>query len=105
MDYIRDSDGIRAMTRSIVDDVIPRTDQGYPRGQLWAIVGLLENLAVDLDNQESDASVSAIRPGRMVLGTLLEGDILAQARQLHDELVALIARQAPLNSGRAVLGR
>lgn len=105
MDYIPDSDGIRAMTRSIVNDVIPRTAEGYPRGQLWAIVGLLDNLAVDLDHRGADATVSTIRPVPMVLGSPLQGDILAQAQKHHDELVALIARQAPLNSGRAVLGR
>lgn len=105
MDYIPESDAIRAMARAIEDDVIPYTAEGYPRGQLWAISGMLRNLAIDMDNRVEDAAIETIQPVSMTLEVELEGDYLAQATMHHERLVDLIARQAPLNSGRALLGR
>jgi hypothetical protein len=107
MDYIPDSEAIRAMTRTIESDVIPRTEQGYPRGQLWAIVGLLRNLAIDIDNAAADESVESIRPTALTFDAprIADDELLAAAQRHHEELLRLTARQAPLNSGRAVLGR
>lgn len=53
MDYVSNAAGARSVARTL-EQVIDGTEDSYTRGQLWACVGLLNNLANELDRLAVD---------------------------------------------------
>lgn len=95
MDYVDQATALRSITATIRNDVIPHLDHSYARGQLWAVIGLLANIAVELDCPEPGATVGPDASGE---------DLLAGALRHIAEIEAAIDRQVPLETERAIRG-
>jgi hypothetical protein len=97
MDYVDQPTALRAIASAIRNDVIPHLDHAYARGQLWAAIGLLNNIAVELDQAESDipSAVAAVD------GT---SELLAEAERLIADIEAAVDQQVPLETERAIRG-
>ncbi|WP_040167509.1 hypothetical protein [Microbacterium gorillae] len=88
MDYIATADALTAIARSLEEIVTPTVTDTHARGQLWASIGLLNNLAVDValvDGNEDAASTTT-------------------AADLRESIDGLRARQVSLHYRRAVTG-
>jgi hypothetical protein len=102
MDYLEPSEVLRAIARTIEDDVLPRVEDAYARSQLWSAAGLLANLAIDL-------APDAPAPGPALAGDLedalaAEPGLAEVAARLREELLQANARTASLHYRRAVSG-
>lgn len=94
MDYLDHQTAIRAIVRTVEDEVMAQVTDTYARGQLWAALGILSNIAEELGAtpDQDDAE----RPAAEPLGV--------RAERLYDEVSALVAGQRSLHYRKAVSG-
>jgi hypothetical protein len=112
MDYVRHAALLRAIVRTIEADVIPAVGDSFMRSQLWAVTGLLGNIANDLELPTNGAERGSVgddltgflRSGG--LGHALEnGEGAAEAAALiRENLKRVIDGHATLHYRRAVGG-
>lgn len=96
MDLIDHSSGLRAIVRSLEQDVIPVVHDEYVRGQLWATTGLLANIANELDPELDPGRNPAIDRGADA--SHLTGE------ELHRSLLEAIATHSSLHYLKALGG-
>ncbi|WP_040801028.1 hypothetical protein [Nocardia higoensis] len=95
MDYVDHPTAIRAIVRTVEDEVLPQVTDKYARSQLWAALGILSNVAEEL-GQPTGVPGGAGRPAGEPLGVT--------AARMYDEVSAQVARQRSLHYRKAVSG-
>jgi hypothetical protein len=97
MDYVDQPTALRAIAAALRTEVIPHLDHSYARGQVWAAIGLIGNIAVELDQPEPGGTSAATAPGA-------PSGLLAQAERFIAGIETAIGRQVPLETERAIRG-
>ena len=112
MDYVSYPALLRAVVGTIEVDVIPAISDGYKASQLWAVTGLLGNIANDLerlpapvqDGSVGDDLAALLRSAGLELA-LEDGVGLADAAaRVRDDLDNVIEGHATLHYRRAIGG-